>query len=74
MEIKYQHTSDAWWQVMKLYYPVLRNVFPEDLWYYRMCEVVKWFDPAIRFPTETRLTPDPAELHDGDFGVHIWKP
>jgi hypothetical protein len=74
IEVKYQHTSDAWWQVVRLYLPVLQALFPPKLWSYRMCELVKWYDPATAFPQAIRLTPDPSRLKDGDFGVHIWKP
>lgn len=73
VEVKYRHTSDAWWQTKKLYYPVLRAIFPESLWSFDFCEVVKWFDPSIKFPEEIRLTDDPFRKSD-KFKVHIWKP
>lgn len=73
VEIKYQHTSDAWWQLKYLYEPVLRKLFPEDLWEFDFVEIVKWFDPLTRFPCETHLVADPFRKSE-DFKVHIWKP
>jgi hypothetical protein len=73
VEVKYSHTSDAWWQVKKLYLPVLRKIFPEDLWRLQVCEVVKWYDPATFFPEPTRMTVDITHPTD-KFKVHIWRP
>jgi hypothetical protein len=72
VEVKYQHTSDAWWQLEMLYKPVLRAMFPRDLWQFRCVEVVKWFDPAVAFPVPARLSESPAGV--GDLSVHIWRP
>jgi len=74
IEVKYQHTSDAWYQVNQLYLPVLRRMFPSDLWEFKRCEVVKWYDPATRFPEEVSLARDIEAIGTGKFGVHIWKP
>lgn len=73
VEVKYQHTSDAWWQLRKLYLPVVRKAFGDD-WTYDVCEVVKWYDPAIQFPERVRRARDLEVVHGGEFGVHIWKP
>lgn len=75
MEIKYQHTSDAWWQVEHLYLPVLRWAFPPDLWSFARVEVVKWYDPAVAFPERVSLIPhvDKAFGAPG-WPVHILKP
>ena len=72
LEFKYQHTSDAWWQLTKLYRPVVQRLFPE--WQLRICEVVKWYDCDRVFPEPVRLVPDFDRLTASDFGVHIWKP
>jgi len=50
VEVKLAHTTDAWWQMRQLYVPVLRHIFPERRWTYRCVTIVKWFDPAIKFP------------------------
>lgn len=73
VEIKYQHTPDAWFQVKQLYYPVLRAVFPAHLWRFDFCEVVKWYDPARAFPEPVRLVANPFTPAD-IFKVHIWRP
>ncbi len=72
VEMKYQHTSDAWWQLEKLYKPVLAVIFPKQLWRLQCVEVVKWFDPATDFPVPIRMAESPIGV--GDFSVHIWKP
>lgn len=77
VEIKYQHTTDAWWQVRKLYEPVLAAIFPPELWSFRMLEIVKWFDPAVPWPEPFRLLEHPERittLPANTTGVHIWNP
>lgn len=73
LEFKYQHTSDAWWQLRKLYAPIIRRAFG-DAWEYAVCEVVKWYDPAVAFPEPVKLAKCPTIVRPGEFGVHIWKP
>lgn len=73
VEVKYQHTSDAWWQVRGLYEPVLRVIFPASLWSFDACEVVKWYDPATLFPEKTVLAQDVGMEHPS-FKVHICRP
>ena len=75
VEFKYQHTSDAWWQLRQLYEPVVGFLFPHDRWELRVCEVVKWYDPATLFPERVRMIPEIHSLQSSkEFGVHIWKP
>lgn len=73
VEFKYQHTTDAWWQTRHLYAPVLRAMFPFDLWQIQVCEVVKWFDPAVVFPEKITLANE-VHFNSLTFKVHIWKP
>lgn len=73
IECKYQHTSDAWWQVRHLYQPVLEHIFPAKLWTYEACEVVKWYDPAVPFPERTVMANEVDMAHSA-FKIHIWKP
>lgn len=73
VEIKYQHTPDAWWQVRQLYQPVLSAMFPPELWSFEACEVVKWYDPNTLFPEKTVLAQEPG-LEHSSFKVHIWRP
>ena len=74
VECKLQHTADAWWQLRWLYLPVLSAAFPPNLWSFRLLEVVKWYDPAVKFPERVKLRADIRDAREGEFGVHIWKP
>jgi len=74
LEFKYQHTSDAWWQLRQLYFPVIRSLFPAHLWDIALCEVVKWYDPAVTFPENIVMAKEPNIVLAGRLGVHIWKP
>lgn len=73
VEVKYQHTPDAWWQVRHLYGVVLASMFPADCWSFSACEVVKWYDPAISFPERVVLART-VDMATPFFKVHIWKP
>lgn len=74
VEIKLQHTSNAWWQTRRLYEPVLQKVFPKSLWNFAILEVVKWFDPDIAFPEHYNFIKDLTfnEIKPGEFHLHIW--
>lgn len=73
VEVKYQHTADAWWQVRQLYQPVLEQIFSPKLWKYEACEVVRWYDPFTVFPEPTTLAHEVGMAHPA-FKVHIWHP
>lgn len=77
LEIKYSHTRRAWGQLQELYYPVLRKVFPADLWQLRTYEICRYYDPHTNFPGPLRLVDciHPKQhptLSAGTVGVHIW--
>lgn len=55
-EVKYQHTSDAWWQLKHLYRPVLGAAMP-DIVDWRLLEIVHWYDPSTVFPEQVTLVP-----------------
>ena len=74
IEYKYQHTSDAWWQLRRLYEPVVRKLFCPPFWSIALCEVVKWYDPAVKFPEPLRMVRDIRDAVPGSIGLHIWKP
>lgn len=71
VEVKLQHTSDAWWQTNQLYSPVVSRVFPPELWTYNIVEVVKWFDPSVRFPWHYQKCSHILTLPINTFGIHI---
>ncbi|HYE38144.1 hypothetical protein [Methylocaldum sp.] len=77
VEVKYQHTTDAWWQLRKLYLPILQHIFPANLWEFKMLEIVKWFDGMVPWPEPTRLLAHPLDaltIPGKCTGVHIWTP
>lgn len=72
-EVKYRHTADAWFQLWRLYIPILSACFLEYRW--EGCEIVKWFDAATRFPEPFSLSPSPFIVPvRGRTAVHIWNP
>jgi hypothetical protein len=72
IEAKYQHTSDAWWQLRQLYFPVVEYLFPS--YSIHLVEVCKWYDPAIYFPEQIDMIPKIENCRIERIGVHIWKP
>ena len=72
VEFKFKHTSNAWWQTRHLYEPVVRSLFPliRDV---RICEVVRFLDPATPFPETFNYAASIEDVARGGFGVHIWK-
>lgn len=75
VEIKYQHTVDAWFQLWHLYEPVLRKLFRPTLWSISCLTVVKWFDPLVAFPGKVVLLDSPiSRISENTTGVHILNP
>lgn len=74
VEIKYSHTEVAWWQLFRLYRPVLERLFAGHGYEFRCVEVCRWFDAAIRCPVKPRLREDIANVRPGEFAVNIWSP
>jgi len=71
-EIKYQHMPEAWWQLRKLYEPVVQRVFPKC--HVSVIEVCRSFDPTTPFPETVRLIPDLNScLSSKEFQVFRWK-
>lgn len=69
IEIKLQHTTEAYYQTRHLYQPVLEKIFPG--FSFSILEVVKWLDPHIKFPEPFVYAE--TLLHFGHkFGVHIY--
>ena len=72
-EVKYQHTSDAWWQLKHLYVPVLQRVMPG--YTFGMLEIVHWFDPAVVWPEAFRRVAGIEEcVYDNTVNVTILNP
>lgn len=69
VEAKIKHCSEAYDQLNFLYLPVISKVFPR--WELAMCEVVKWYDEAVDFPSPHALKKEVHFAEPGEFAVHI---
>jgi hypothetical protein len=69
LEAKIKHTPDAYFQLERLYLPVIRLAFPG--WEVLTCEVVRWYDPAVEFPAPHSLVREVHLARPGEFSVHI---
>lgn len=49
LEMKLKHCAKSWWQLHKLYYPVVKKLFGTG-WTYSIIEVSQVFDPATNYP------------------------
>jgi|SRR5262245_9376727 len=74
-EVKYSFTSAAWWQLRRLYEPILRVAYRGPVGVVVVC---KSFDPAVPFPEEYILCPLASTLlsrKEWDRTlVHVWRP
>lgn len=72
-EVKYKHCAEAWFQLWRLYIPILEKLFVGRKW--QGIEVVKWFDAAISFPEPYQLTDSITRIpRGGRTAVHIYNP
>jgi len=73
-EIKLQHMPEAWWQLRKLYQPVVEEYYkPRAI---SVVEVCRSFDPAIPLPEDIELIDDIQGFiaaAAGNFGVLRWR-
>lgn len=74
IEVKYSHTADSHRQLRGIYEPVVRHMFSRPWWGVRLVELVKWFDPDVRYPEPFDMCPDPFAHSGTRIGVHIWRP
>lgn len=74
-EIKNQHTPDAWWQLRRLYFPVV-SALPE-IDHVTLVEVCRTLEPRTPFPEEIvpiiSLSSWVAQRHS-KIGVFKWRP
>ena len=73
-EVKSTHMADAWWQLRKLYQPVLQQTYPFAK--INVVEICRVFDPAAPFPEAPKVIFSPYDLPSlspSDFGVLRWK-
>lgn len=73
IEVKSQHMPEAWWQLRRLYQPVVERLWPARQ--LEVLEICKSFDPAMPFPEKVVQVSNVHEalgLH-GKFGVLQWR-
>lgn len=74
-EIKSRHTSDAWWQLRKLYEPVARAFYSN--YTVLPIEICRSYDAATPFPEKvelvTKLKDFIFDAADGTLGVLPWR-
>ena len=72
LEIKLTHTERAWWQLERLYTPVIRQMVgpaPRIL----RCEICRSYDPSVKFPAPHSLCQSLHKLPIDAVGVLQWK-
>jgi len=70
VEVKYTHTELAWWQLKRLYAPLLTRIYTKMP--VRCVEVCHTYDPGTMFPTH-RLVESLHALPEIEVGVIQWK-
>lgn len=70
VEVKYSHTSLAWWQLRRLYEPLLRHLTSATL---VPLEICKSFDPSVVVPEPVSLISSLDEIAPGKMQVLQWK-
>jgi hypothetical protein len=71
LEVKYNHTPEAYWQVENLYIPLLQRFLRNTDYKIAAVEVCKWFDPQTPFPVRPTLCEELTAVHVEKFNVHI---
>lgn len=71
IEIKNSHAQRAWWQLRKLYAPIIAKLHPQFC--IHVCEVTRFYDRMIPFNEDVELVRDIAQ-DTPRFKVHILKP
>lgn len=69
-EIKIRHMPEAWWQLRKLYEPVVTALYKRPI---KLIEVVSSFDPAMPFPEPIEMIEDLVGETPQGIGVLIRK-
>lgn len=70
VEVKYTHTEFAWWQLKRLYEPLITRIYPGKT--IRCVEVCHTYDPGTIFHAH-RLVESLHALPETDVGVIQWK-
>lgn len=72
VEIKYSHCELAWWQLRKLYQPLLLHL---TNYHISLLEICKSYDPSVAFPEPVQLISSLEELSPDNDQVKVlqWK-
>ncbi len=71
VEVKYTHCELAWWQLKRLYSPLLVTLYPGRR--IRHVEICRSYDPSVVFPGDHRLVTSLHSLPETEVGVIQWK-
>lgn len=71
LEMKLSHCEDAFYQLIKLYVPVVSNYFGSNFTYHPI-EVVRWYDAAKPFPVKPIIIHDIFGAEANRLSVRIW--
>lgn len=74
IEIKRTHRTDAWWQLEKLYLPVVSKAFPGAL--IKLLEVCQNYDPSVQLTAPKDFVQDirswTEDMTTQTFGIYNW--
>lgn len=72
-EVKLKHTADAWYQLRKLYLPVVQKAYPGTQ--INLCEICREYDPSIVLPRPPQFVEKLNEftsVKQNEFGIYLW--
>lgn len=70
IEVKYTHCELAWWQLNKLYLPLLRCILRGPI----VCvEICRSYDPSVLFPSVHRVVESLHRVTSNETGVLVWR-
>lgn len=73
LECKLKHCAKSWWQLHKLYLPVVKFAYGAD-WVYKVIEVTAILDPATLYPCEyNKIDCIPRALAYPVTNVILWR-
>lgn len=72
IEVKLTHTARAWWQLERLYLPVIRQMVGPHARIYR-AEICRSYDPGVAYPGPHTLVNSLHKLPRDAVGILQWK-
>lgn len=74
VEIKYNHCSDSYFQLVDKYLPLVAALFGKEQWEFPLVTVVKWYDRDTDYPASIRMRDSIENCGTSQIGVHICRP